>query len=245
MKKIYFDKIINIKNTPLDDKKFVFEIFKPPLNPLLSKEGKEIENFRGGVEIIFMSDLLEKEKNLEMIEKSKNKPAMWEQVYSKETELKIFEKLFSQAKKNNKKIHIIWITLKEEIEILEKYYSELWFFKEEINAFDVDFSRVLVSASVNIENLIYRWSNYKAMKSEIFFNPPIRESGQTKAMFKGINRGVTAWIFIKVFSKKIEDFLTQQIIQENILPIALAKVLNYNLEQVWISWEKKELIISY
>jgi dihydroorotase-like cyclic amidohydrolase len=30
------------------------------------------------------------------------------------------------------------------------------------------------------------------MKEKIFFNPPIRESGQVKAMFKGINRGVTA-----------------------------------------------------
>gem|GEM_PF-4267911 len=27
MKKIYSDKIINIENTPLDDKKFLFEIF--------------------------------------------------------------------------------------------------------------------------------------------------------------------------------------------------------------------------
>jgi hypothetical protein len=64
-------------------------------------------------------------------------------------------------------------------------------------------------------------------------------------MFKGINRGVTAWIFIENFSEDIEFFLTKQIIEENILPITLAKVLNYNLEQVGILWEKKELIINY
>jgi hypothetical protein len=95
MKKIYPDKILNIKNTPLDDKKFFFEIY----------DYKKIK--KSNIEIIFMSDLLEKEKNLEMLEKSKTKPAMWEQVYSRETELKNFKNLFETAIKNNKKIHII------------------------------------------------------------------------------------------------------------------------------------------
>lgn len=233
MKKIFPNKIENIKNTLLDDKKFLFETY-------------DFKNISGtNLEIIFMPDLLEKEKNFEILEKVKIKPAMWEQVYSRESELKIFKNLFQEAIKNNKKIHIIWITLKEEIEILEEYYIKCWFFKEEINAFEVDFSKVLVSASVKIENIIYRWSNYKAMKEKIFFNPPIRESGQTKAMFKGINRWVTAWIFIENFSEEIKEFLQNQIIWEYILPITLAKVLNYNLEQIWILWEKKELIINY
>ncbi len=233
MKKIYSDKIINIENTPLDDKKFLFEIF----------DFKKIS--WNQVEIIFMSDLLEKVKNSQILEKVKTKPAMWEQVYSKKSELEIFEKLFLEAIKNNKKIHIIWITLKEEVEILEKYYESLWFFKEEINAFDIDFSKVLVSASVKVENLIYRWSNYKAMKEKIFFNPPIRESGQTKAMFKWINRWVIAGLFIENFNEEIQTFLEDQIKQEYILAIFLAKVLNYNLEKIWIIWEKKELIINY
>jgi dihydroorotase-like cyclic amidohydrolase len=46
----------------------------------------------------------------------------------------------------------------------------------------------MITASVCIENLMWKGSDYKRMKDTIFFNPPVRESGQTKAMFKGINR---------------------------------------------------------
>jgi hypothetical protein len=48
----------------------------------------------------------------------------------------------------------------------------------------VDFSIPLVTVSVKIENLIWKGSDYKAQKQNIFFIPPVRESGQNKAMFK-------------------------------------------------------------
>jgi hypothetical protein len=140
----------------------------------------------------------------------------------------------------NKKIHIIWITLKEETDILEEYYRELWFFNEDINCFSVDFSKVLVSTSVKIENLMWRWSDYKRMWKEIFFNPPIRESGQVKAMFKWINRWVIAGI-----SGINKEFFKTQILEENILPITLAKVLNYNLSDVWIKGEEFDMEIEF
>jgi hypothetical protein len=46
----------------------------------------------------------------------------------------------------------------------------------------------LVTVSVKIENLIWKGSDYKRMKEKIFFIPPPRESGQNRAMFKGITR---------------------------------------------------------
>ncbi len=232
MKKILKNKIINIDNTDKFDNKFNFRVLNYSDNQ---------EN----IEIIYLSDLLEKKKNLEMFEKAKTKPASYWNVYSPEDELEIFKNIFDNAIKNNKKTHIVWITLKEEVEILEKYYFELWFFKEEINCFEIDYSKVLVSASVKIENLMWRWSDYKRMWKEIFFNPPIRESGQVKAMFKWINRWSIAWIQFNKLDNKIVDFFQKQILEENILSITLGKVLKFNLSDFWIKWENFEMIIEF
>jgi len=238
MKKVLFDKIINTEKTDLYDNQFLFEY--------LSQDS--IESW---LEVIFMSDLLEEKKNIEILEKVKQKPAMYSNVYSPEDELEIFKELFEDAIKNNKKIHIVWVTLDEEIKILEKYYEELWFLREDINCFAPDFSLALVTVSVNIENLIWKGSDYKAQRENIFFNPPIRESWQTKAMFKWINRWVIAWIHLSSPSDRreleegIKEFLSNCIREEKILSLTLAKVLKFNLNQIWFIWEEKELIISY
>jgi len=231
MKQILKNKILNIEGTDLFDNKFLFEYLE------LSKESD--------IEIIYMSDLLELKKNEEVLEKVKEKPAMYSNVYSPEDELEIFQKLFDEAIKNNKKIHIVWVTLDTEIKILEEYYTSLGFMREDINCFDPDFSIPLVTVSVKIENIMWKGSDYKAQRSNIFFNPPIRDSGQVKAMFKWINRGVIAWLYISTFNKNIESFLWNSIVNENILPITLWKILNFNLEEIWFNWKKKELIINY
>ena len=233
MKQIFKDKIINIDSN-IEDKKF-----------LIKKLNWEKNISNNDFEVIFLSEMLEKRKNLEMLEKAKTKPATWSNVYSPKDELEIFENLFDNAIKNNKKIHIVWITLWEEIKILEEYYQKLWFFREEINAFEVDFSKVLVSVSVKIENLMWRWSDYKRMWKKIFFNPPIRESWEVKNMFKWINRWVTAWIFIENFDLEKKDFLVEQIKTEHILPITMAKILNYNLADFWFKGEEKDFVIDY
>ncbi len=234
MKKIQRNKITNIENTDIFDNKFLFEYLVP--------------NFfsnSNNIEIYFLSDLLEKKKNTEILEKVKQKPAMYANVYSAEDELQIFTELFNYAMNNNKKIHIVWVTLKEEIEMLETYYEKLWFFNKVSNCFYPDFREPLITVSVNIENLIWRWSDYKAMREKIFFNPPVRESGQNKAMFKWINRWVTAWIHIKNFDQKTKDFLSECIKNEKILALTIAKVLKFNLEDIWFEGDIEELVIKY
>jgi dihydroorotase-like cyclic amidohydrolase len=79
--------------------------------------------------------------------------------------------------------------------------------REDINCFDPNFGEPMITVSVCIENLMWKGSDYKRMRDEILFNPPVRESGQTKAMFKGINRGVIAGIYIKDFNDEVERFL--------------------------------------
>ena len=236
MKKILKNKIINIDNTDKFDNKFNFSVLAHP-QPLPCKEG--------GIEIMYLSDLLEKKKNIEMLEKAKTKPASYSNVYSPKDEFEIFENLFNKAIEKKQKIHIVWITLKKEVEMLEKYYFKLWFFNDEMNCFDVDFSKVLISASVKVENLMWRWSDYRRMWEKIFFNPPIREAGEVKAMFKWINRGSIISINFSKLNKNIIDFFQKQILEENILPITLGKVLNYNLVDFWIKWEEFEMVIEF
>ena len=243
MKKVSKDKIVNIKGGDTFDNKFLFE-FLDISNSLQNKDSNKY-TISSWTQVFFISDLLEKRKNIGILDMINKKPAMYSNLYSPKDELEIFEELFDYSIKSKKKIHIIWITLKQELEILEKYYSELWFFREEINCFEVDFKFPLVSVSVKIENLLWKGSDYKKMWEKIFFNPPVRESGQTKAMFKWINRGLIAWIHIVSLNKDIEKFLQTQIISEHILPTTMSKVLNYNLSDIWFEWVKKEIVFSY
>lgn len=232
MKKIYKDKILNIPDTDIHDNTFLFSYLET--------------NFQSeNVEVFFMWDLLLEKGNKELLENIWDKYAMFSNVYSEKDEMEIFQKLFDYALNNNKKIHIVWITLDDEIKILENYYESLWFMRKDINCFKVDFSKVLVSVSVAIENLMWRWSDYKRMGKEIFFLPPIREAGQTKAMFKGINRGVTASIYIKDFTSDKIDFLKNCLLSEHILPLTLWKVLSFHSEDIGFTGKIKDLHISY
>lgn len=229
MKKVSDSSILNV--TTDNDNKFLFEY-------LTWWENNNIKT-------IFISDLLEKRINTDMLEKTKNKPAIYSNVYSPKDELEIFKEIFDNALFNNEKIHIVWVTLKEELDIIEGYYNKLWFRREDINCYEVDFRIPLVTVSVKIENLMWKWSDYKRMWKKIFFNPPIRESGEVKAMFKWINKWIVANIYLDNIKDEYHNFLTQCIIDEQILAIPLAKLLKYNLESIWFKWVKKDLIIQY
>jgi len=231
MKKVYKNSIENIPGTDVFDNIFVFEHLQNP--------------FSDAIEVVYLRDLLKDHKNTEILKKVPQKPAMYSEVYSPKTELEIFTELFENALKKKKKIHIVWVTLGEEIQMLEKYYEELGFIREDINAFDADFSIPLVTVSCHIENLMWRGSDYKAQKDKIFFCPPIRESGQNKALFKWITRGVIAGIDTWEMSSEKEIFLGDCIRQEKILPLFMGKVLLYNLEQRGFSWEQYTLEVKY
>lgn len=233
MKQVFKDKIINIDQNYFDNK-FLFEIYD------FSKWVKSND-----VEIIFLEDLLKNKKNNELLEKVKVHPAMWSEVFSPKDEFEIFTSIFENAIKTEKRTHIIWVTLWEEIEILEKYYDNLWFFDESINCFKVDYKIPLVSVSVNIRNLMWRWSDYKRFWKNIFFIPPIREAGQVKAMFKWVNRWSIAWIFIESLWDDEKTFLQNQIKEEHILPLTMAKVLNYNYEDLGLECWKVNIEINY
>ena len=184
-------------------------------------------------------------KNESIIPRLGDKPAMWSEVYSPKDELEIFQNLFETALQKQKKIHIIGVSLAEEIKILEVYYEELGFLRADINAFDIDFSIPLVTVSCHIENLMWKGSDYKREREKIFFCPPVRESWQNKALFKGISRGVIAGIELGELTVEKEEFLQNCLVQENILALQMWKVLKYNLEDVGFSGKQRELKIKY
>ncbi len=229
MKKVGKNSIENIDEN-LFDKRFLFEVFGVS---------------RNDTQIIFMEDLLKLRKNEELEKNIWQKYAIYSNVYSRADELEIFKNLFDEAIKTSKKIHIVWITLQEELDILEKYYEDLGFMREDINCFRVDFSRVLLSASVKIENLMWRGSDYKRMWEKIYFIPPIREAGEVKAMFKWINRGSIAGLYIWEMNQEKQDFLNFSLTNEDIIALNLAKVLSYNLKDAGLIWEEKEIILNY
>lgn len=226
MKKIHKDKILHIQDTPRDDNIFVFEYFSEPFT-------QDIVD----VKIVYLADLLEEKKNTQLLDQLKDKPAMYSNVYAPSDELEIFREIFESALAQKKRIHIVWVTLKQEIEMLETYYQQQWYFNEDINCYTPDFKDCLVTVSVKIENLMWKWSDYKRMREKIFFCPPIRESGENKAMFKWINRWVIAGIDFWEMSPEKISFLTASITDEKILPITLAKNLKYNLEDIGVNWD--------
>ena len=244
MKKIYPDKILNIPNTDLYDQKFLFDVLIPEIQNL-SQESPQPPLLKGELRVVDLWEELKKCKNEDILDQVKQKPAMYSNVYAPKDELQIFTEIFEHALTTGTKTHIIWITLDAEIKMLEEYYESLGFMREDINCFAPDFSVPLVTVSVNIENLIWKGSDYKAQRESIFFLPPVRESWENKAMFKWINRGVVARIQMKNFWETETEFLNMCIREEKILPLTLGKVLKYNLEQIGFCWEERELFVEY
>ncbi len=231
MKKVLNDRIINMPWTEIFDSKFNFNYLE--------------NNYKNGeIEVFDMWILLKQRENTELLNSLWDRYSMYCNVYSEKDEYEIFLELVEYATKNNKKIHINWITLKKEIEFLEEYYSNMWYKREDVNCFIVDFSKVLVSVWVNIENLIWKWSDYKKYKKDIFFLPPVREAGLTKAMFKWINKWVVCNINIKNLDNYGQKFLSECLNSESILALTLAKVLYFNPLNRWFSGNIKELIID-
>lgn len=236
MKKIHKNSIEHIEGTPRLENIFLFQVLSWDIKSLSAN----------GIEIIDMRMLLWEKKNTDILEKVSQHPAMWSEVYRPKDELEIFQYYFDMSLREWKKIHIVWISLEEEVKMLEKYYLDAWFFSEEINCFKVDFSKVLFSASVYIENLMWRGSDYKRMREKIFFCPPIRESGQVKSLFTGINRGSIAGLVCWDIHQEKIDFLSQSLLEEHILPITLWKVVYHNFMDIGLSCRQvQDIQISF
>lgn len=250
MKQVLRDRIINKEGSDIFEPVFSFDriSFQKGHQKIISIEGLwKISVYQSNdVSIVFMEELLSLKKNENLLEKIPKYPAMWSEVYSPKDELHIFTQLFEFSLREKQKIHIVWVTLGQEVEMLENYYRQLGFFDEENNTFKVDFSLPLISVSVKIENIMWRGSDYKRMGKKLFVCPPIREAWEVKNMYKWINRGVIAGIYFSEINFDISDFLQTQIQEEHILALTLWKLLKYNYEQIGFEYfPESTLFLSY
>jgi len=150
MKYVNADSIVNIAGTDTFD-----QIFRFPISNIDSTQEK--------VKVYFLGEMLKNKKNTELESHLQDKPSMYANMYSEDDEWEIFSSLCENALTTDTKIHIVGITLQKEIDFLEEYYGRLGFLRDDINAFRVDFRKVLISASVHVENLIWKGSDYKRM----------------------------------------------------------------------------------
>ncbi len=135
--------------------------------------------------IIDLAELLKEFRN-DRVEYKKDYK-LWNQVYSPDKELEIFQEIIEKALENRQKIHIINCTLREEVEIVREFYEKLGYFNQEENRFIVPFATAPVTIGVNIRNIVYSTKDYKSQRENICFIPPPRESGHVKTLFSGIN----------------------------------------------------------
>jgi len=98
VKKILKDNILNIEGTDTFDNTFLFEY----LSHIQASTDREV---------IYLRDILENKKNEDILTRVKEKPAMYSEVYSPKDELEIFTHLFEEAIFENKKVHIVGVTL--------------------------------------------------------------------------------------------------------------------------------------
>lgn len=165
MKQVCFDRIIHVPGTDLFDNLYEFTIATKVKSSFIVDISKDLS--------------LKKNENIEY----KRDYKLWNSVYPVDAEFEIFEEVVSTALRENKKIHITQVTLREEIEMIRSLYLDLGYFDEKENRFIVPFADAPITIGVNIKNLIYSTKDYKSKREEICFIPPPREPGHVKSLF--------------------------------------------------------------
>jgi len=112
MRKILPDRIVHVPNTPVLEEVFLFPLLRPDWNHPTRK-------------VVFMKDLLKARENTELLQNIQDRYASYANVYSAQDELEIFQNLCQEALSTNTPIHIVGITLDEEVKILEELYETL------------------------------------------------------------------------------------------------------------------------
>ncbi len=168
---------------------------------------------------------------------------LWSEVYSPKDELEIFKIVFDDAVSKGKKIHVTWISLDEEVNIVKSLYNDLGYFDNELNRYEVDFQNAPITIWVNIKNIIYSFKDYKSLKEKILIIPPPREPRHQKAMITGINSQVISTISL-TWDDEEYDMLKYLIKEEKTNLSKLANNLCFNFGSRWFVFEEKELILD-
>lgn len=169
MKQVSSHSITLIPGTDPLDNQYLFQIATKIVSPYIIDLALLLKEFR--------NDRVEYKKDYKL----------WNQVYSGDKELEIFQDLIEKALAAHQKIHIINCTTREEIQIIQALYIDLGYFNEKENRFTVPFTEAPITIGVNIRNLLYSTKDYKSKREALCFLPPPREPGHVKTLFSAIN----------------------------------------------------------
>ncbi len=112
-------------------------------------------------------------KNLVKFEKEirENKdPSIHKKIRDRNAAISCTQKITALAKKTNKKIHILHLSTKEEIEIVKNHQN-------------------LITAEACIPHLMFTEKDYPRLKTLIQTNPSIKKHSDRKALFEGLKDG--------------------------------------------------------
>lgn len=214
MKQVLSHSITLISDTNPLDNQYLFRIASDISSPMIIDIAELLKEFR--------NDRVEYKKDYKL----------WNQVYSPDKELELFQEIFEKALENGQKVHIINCTLREEVQILRELYERLGYFDAEENRFVVPFAAAPITMGVNVRNLIYSTKDYKSKRESICFIPPPRESGHPKTLFAGINSWVVSTVDINDILIE-EELLKELLYTEKMNLTTLAQVLSWNYLEIW------------
>lgn len=209
MKQIFSHSISIIPDTDPFDNQYLFQIATSVSSPIIVDLAELLKDFR--------NDRVEYRKDYKL----------WNDVYPGEKELQIFQGLVEKALSENRKIHIVNCTLREEVQMVQELYQELGYFDPKENCFVVPFESAPVTIGVNIRNLAYSTKDYKSKRESICFIPPPREPGHTKTLFAAINSGVVSTLTVNDVPAESE-LLAEIISLEKVSLTRFAQILHGN-----------------
>lgn len=213
MKQVFSQAITLITDTDPLDNRYLFQIATDISSPIIVDLAELLREFR--------NDRVEFRKDYKL----------WNDVYPWEKELEIFQNLVETALADNRKIHIINCTLREEIQMIQALYMDLGYFDAKENRFMVPFEVSPITIGINIRNLAYSTKDYKSKRDAICFVPPPREPGHVKTLFAAINSWVISTLSINDLEAE-ENILRDLLCSEKINLTTLSQIVYGNFCEI-------------
>jgi hypothetical protein len=146
---------------------------------------------------------------------------------------------------SGEKIHIENVSLAEILEYIEKLYTKLWYFSDELNAFVVDFKNCPITIGVNIRNFAYSFKDYYILGKDAFFVPPPREPRHQKSIRSWLNAWLISTLHLNPGNAiKEQEIITMLLLEEKTNLLKLWQVLYFNFEKIGYTLESEDWIIT-
>ncbi len=129
-------------------------------------------------------------------------------------------------------LHISDISLASSVWKIRTYYETLWYFKEELNTYEVDIHGTPITFGAHIEHVLYAIND----KNHVSPVVPLRSSWDRKALLAGINSGIITGLH-GCTNTTIQILLESEMIS----PYMLGQISCYNFQKQWLEWLEQRI----